>query len=76
LPENQLPEINLTAEDHALLLPFLTQLKALDVYEAGEVLKIITQIPETPALAVWKSEMESTVFASNQERFRELINKV
>jgi signal transduction histidine kinase len=73
LPTNTVTEINLTAEDQALLQPFLEKLRALDVYEAGEVLKIIAPIPDTPALAAWKSEMERTVFASNQERFVELV---
>jgi len=75
LPTNTITEINLTAEDQALLQPYLEKLRAFDVYEAGEVLKIIAPIPDTPALAGWKSEMESTVFASNQERYWDLIIK-
>jgi len=73
LPSNEASEINLTAEDQTLLQPFLEKLRALDVYEAGDVLKIIAQIPDTPALSAWKSEMERTIFASNQERYDELV---
>jgi len=73
LPANEIAEIQLTAEDKTLLQPFLTRLQALDVYEAGEILKIIAPVPNTPALSVWKAELERTVFASNQERFLELV---
>jgi signal transduction histidine kinase len=73
LPMNEKPEINLTTEDKALLQPFLSQLQALDVYEAGDVLKILAQIPESPAISAWKSELERTIFASNQERYEELL---
>jgi len=75
LPAHNAVEINLTAEDQARLQPFLEKLQAFDVYEAGEILKIIAPIPDTPALSVWKTELERTIFASNQERYKELLGR-
>jgi len=73
IPHYEQRQISLTEEDLKILTPFLENLRKLDVYEAGDVLKILAQIPDAPNLAAWKSEMESTLFASNQERYAELV---
>jgi signal transduction histidine kinase len=66
-------EIVLSAEEQAILRPYLEQLQRLDVYDAGEILKVISSLPDKDNLSRWKSEMEHTIFASNQERYTELI---
>jgi signal transduction histidine kinase len=73
IPHYEQRQISLTEDDQTILAPFLENLRKLDVYEAGDVLKILAQIPDTPNLTAWKSEMESTLFASNQERYAELV---
>lgn len=66
-------EIAITEEDRTYVQPYLEALLQLEIYEAGDVLNILAQVPDSPALSVWKSEVEKTVFASNQERYEKLV---
>ncbi|RLD84535.1 MAG: hypothetical protein DRJ10_00930, partial [Bacteroidetes bacterium] len=68
----------LSKTDKEILLPFLSKLQELEVYEHTEISKIIGQIDcsKTENLQKWKKEIEQSIYAMNEKKYNELIKLI
>lgn len=67
--------LTLTDADKKYLAGFVIEMGKYKYYEIGKLTEILNQIDDKMSnnIAVWKSEMERTVFANNEDLFDELL---
>ena len=70
-----LAQPTLSAEDQALLQPYLEQLKQHSVYHITQVNDILEQIEaeQSPQIEAWKTTLEQVIFTLDQTRYEELV---
>ncbi len=74
--ETENNKLILSLDDIILLRPYAQELNQLMVYETTKVEKIIIKIDteKSQALKMWKEELNKSLFAMNEEKYKELIN--
>jgi len=71
-------KIELSKSDKEVLSPFLLNLKELEVFETTNIRKIIEQIDfsKSKNLKYWKAEIDNALYNLNEEKYKELIDKI
>ncbi len=72
----ELPELN--EDEKNYLLKFYNDLKRKDVYEIGDLKKIISKIDSqySENILLWKEKLEETIFNCNNDLYKEIVNRI
>lgn len=68
-------KFSFSKQDIDLLIPFVTKLETHEVYDLSEIKSILKEISKTATTPIveWISAIEDTLYASNEEQFKELL---
>ena len=71
-------EYELSETEINTLKPYLTDFQNLLVFDTTEIQKIIAQIKteKNKGIKQWKEEMKNCLYTLNEEKYKELINKI
>lgn len=68
-------ELSISEAEKQLIVPYLSQLQQLSVYEYSDVKEVleVMNFADIPRLILWKKDVENAVKACNEEKYRELV---
>ncbi len=70
-------KISLNSEDKKYLRQFYEKLKKLEVYEIGELKKVIASIEEiSEHVTLWKKEISSAIYNCNEQLYKKLLEQM
>jgi hypothetical protein len=66
----------LTDAEKKFLAPFIQQLKKLEVYEIGDLRKLLRQIEtNSNSIKQWKKQVQNALETGNEQRYKELVRE-
>jgi len=73
---NNYSQVDFNEQDRIFLQPFINELKQFEVYEVTEVKKVLNKISKqevSPPIRSWYESLEKTLYACNEEKYKELL---
>ena len=69
---------SLTDKDKQSLIPVVNELQQYEVFESSSIKEILNTInpPLSDNLSQWKQALENSIYAGNEERYKELLDMV
>ncbi len=62
--------------DKALIKPYLPELRQLQIYQVGEINKILNQFTPDLETSQWRDDLDLAIKQANEERYKELLNLI
>lgn len=71
-------EESLSSNDKIVILPYLDELRSLEVYQVSDILKVLNRLSknESETLQAWIMKVTDAVLLCQQNRYAELINSI